>query len=132
MRRAAEANLRSADAETRALLEAYAAGVNAFLASDPVLPPEFWLTGVAARALDARSTRSCWIKMMAWDLGGNWRNELLRMRLAKTLPLARIHEFLPPYPGEPAPVIADLKELYGTMEREAVRRDRAVRGSRQR
>jgi len=58
---------------------------------------------------------------MAWDLGGNWRNELLRMRLAKTLPLARIHELLPPYPGEQAPVIADLKELYGSMERDAVR-----------
>src|SRR6185369_5618301 len=59
--------------------------------------------------------------MMAWDLGGNWRSELLRMRLAKTLPLARIHEFLPPYPGEAVPVIPDLKELYGTMEKEAVR-----------
>jgi penicillin amidase len=59
--------------------------------------------------------------MMAWDLGGNWRSELLRMRLAKTLPLARIHEFLPPYPGEAVPVIADLKALYGTMERDAIR-----------
>ena len=46
--------------------------------------------------------------MMAWDLGGNWRNELLRMRLAKTLPLARIDEFLPPYPGDAPLAIADL------------------------
>jgi len=61
------------------------------------------------------------VKMMAWDLGTNWRSELLRMQLAKTLPMARIHEFLPPYPGEPTPVIADLKELYGTLERDAVR-----------
>src|SRR6185436_5795848 len=62
-----------------------------------------------------------WVKMMAWDLGGNWRSELLRMRLAKTLPLARIHELLPPYPGEQVPQIADLKELYSSMERDAVR-----------
>ena len=38
VRRAAEANLRTLDGETRRHLEAYAAGVNAFLATDPVLP----------------------------------------------------------------------------------------------
>ena len=120
VRRAAEANLRALDAETRKLLEAYAAGVNAFLASGPVLPPEFWLTGARPEPWTPLDSMA-WGKMMAWDLGGNWRSELLRMRLAKTLPLARIHEFLPPYPGEQAPVIADLKELYGTMERDAIR-----------
>ena len=120
VRRSAEANLATLDAETRRLTEAYAAGVNAFIGSDPVLPIEFWLTGARPEPwVPADSV--AWIKMMAWDLGGNWRNELLRMRLAKTLPLARIHEFLPPYPGEPAPAIADLKELYATMERDAVR-----------
>ena len=120
VRRSAEANLRTLDSETRRLLDAYAAGVNAFIASDPVLPPEFWLTGARPEPwMPADSV--AWIKMMAWDLGGNWRNELLRMRLAKTLPLARIHELLPPYPGDNVPVIADLKELYSSMERDAVR-----------
>ncbi|MEK6242888.1 MAG: penicillin acylase family protein [Pseudomonadota bacterium] len=119
VRRSAEANLGMLDAETRKLLDAYAAGVNAFIASDPVLPPEFWLTGARPEPwLPADSI--AWVKMMAWDLGGNWRTELLRMRLAKTLPLARIHQLLPPYPGEQPPVIADLKELYGALERDAV------------
>src|SRR6185436_9407554 len=120
VRRAAAANLRSLDAETRQLLESYAAGVNAFIASGPVLPPEYWITGARPEPW-APADSVAWVKMMAWDLGGNWRDELLRMRLAKTLPLARIHELLPPYPGEPVPVIADLKELYSSMEREAVR-----------
>jgi len=120
VRRAAEANLRVLDAETRELLEGYAAGVNAFLASGPVLPLEFWLTGARPEPWVPADSVS-WIKMMAWDLGGNWRDELLRMRLAKTLPMARIHEFLPPYPGESPPVIADLKELYDSLERDAVR-----------
>ncbi len=120
VRRAAEANLHTLDTETRQLLQAYAAGVNAFLATDPVLPPEFWLTGARPEPWTPADSVS-WVKMMAWDLGHNWRDELLRMRLSKTLPLARIHEFLPPYPGEPVPVIADLKELYGTLERDAVR-----------
>jgi penicillin amidase len=120
VRRAAEANLRTLEPETRRLLESYAAGVNAFIADGPVLPPEFWLTGVRPEPWTPADSVA-WMKMMAWDLGGNWRSEILRMRLSKTLSLARIHELLPPYPGEPVPVIADLKELYGTLEREAVR-----------
>jgi len=120
VRRSAEANLRALDAETRRLLDAYAAGVNAFLASAPVLPVEFWLTGSKPEPWTPADSVA-WTKMMAWDLGHNWRDELLRMRLAKTLPLARIHQFLPPYPGEKTPVIADLKELYSSMERDAVR-----------
>lgn len=102
VRRTSEANLRSLDAETRKLLDAYAAGVNAFLASGPVLPPEFWLTGAQPEPWTPVDSVA-WVKMMAWDLGGNWSSELLRMRLSKTLPLARIHELLPPYPGENRP-----------------------------
>ena len=121
VRRAAEANVAALDAQTRAVLDAYAAGVNAFLDSDPVLPPEFWITGAPRPEPWTPADSLGWVKMMAWDLGGNWRSELLRLQLAKTMPLARIHEFLPPYPGEPYPAIADLPRLYGSMEREGVR-----------
>lgn len=119
IRRAAEANLRALDEETRALLAAYSAGVNAFLATDPVLPIEFWLTGARPEPWTPADSVS-WVKMMAWDLGGNWRNEALRMRLAKNLPLARIHQFLPPYPGEASPEIADLGSLYNALDRGGV------------
>src|SRR6185436_12849920 len=71
--RSAEANLRILDAETRQLLDAYAAGVNAFLAEGPVLPPEFWLTGVRPEPWTPADSVG-WVKMMAWDLGGNWRS----------------------------------------------------------
>jgi penicillin amidase len=121
VRRAAEANLAALNEETRRLLDAYAQGVNAFLDSDPVLPPEFWITGAPRPEPWTPADSLGWVKMMAWDLGGNWRTELLRLQLAKTMPLARIHEFLPPYPGEPYPQIADLPRLYGGMEREGVR-----------
>jgi len=119
VRRAAEANLARIDPDTGKLLDAYAAGVNAFLAGDPVLPVEFWLTGARPEPWTPADSAG-WIKMMAWDLGGNWRSELLRMRLARTLPLERIHQFVSPYPGEPAPKIADLKSLYAPLEREGV------------
>src|SRR5262245_21369281 len=118
-RRVAEANLERYDAETRRLPDAYAAGVNAFLASKPVLPPEFWLMRVSPEPWTAADSVG-WGKMMAWDLGTNWRSELLRMQLAKTLPMARIHEFLPPYPGDAPPEIADLRQLYSGLEKQPV------------
>jgi penicillin amidase len=116
LRRAAEANLQHYDAETRRVLDAYAAGVNAFLAGAPVLPPEFWLLRVTPEAWSAVDS-IVWSKVMALDLGGNWRSELLRMRLSRNLPLERIHEFLPPYPGDAAPRIADLPALYSGLEK---------------
>jgi penicillin amidase len=116
IRRVAEANLRHYDPETRRLLDAYTAGVNAFLATKPVLPPEFWILRASPEPwTPADSVASA--KMMAWDLGGNWRNELLRMQLAKTLSSSRIQEFLAPYPGDSPVKLPDLKALYGAMER---------------
>ena len=132
VRRAAEATLRHLDEETQRHLDAYAAGVNAFLATQPVLPPEFLILRAKPQTWSAVDSIA-WAKMMAWDLGGNWRNELLRMRLARTLPLARIHEFLPPYPGDAPPQIIDLQELYRGLEREPPRlaqdHDEALHGS---
>jgi penicillin amidase len=116
VRRVAEASVKRYDAETRAGLEAYAAGVNAFLATRPVLPPEFWLTGVRPEPWEPADSVA-WVKMMAWDLGGNWRSELLRMRLASTLPVAWIEEFLPPYPGEAPAGLPDLRELYRRIDK---------------
>jgi penicillin amidase len=50
VRRVAKANIEHYDAQTRSLLDAYSAGVNAFLATRPVLPPEFWIARVAPEA----------------------------------------------------------------------------------
>jgi len=116
LRRVAEANLAHYDAETRRLLDAYVAGVNAFLAQRPVLPPEFWLLGHAPEPWSAADS-IVWTKVMAWDLGANWRSELLRMRLSRTLSTERIHEFLPPYPGDSPPRLPDLRALYSGIEK---------------
>ncbi len=56
------------------------------------------------------------IKMMAWDLGSNWRAELLRLRLAKKLSTAQIGEFLPPYPGDAPLAITDYATLYRQLD----------------
>src|SRR5262249_14276833 len=61
VRRAAEANFQTLDSQTKKQLEAYAAGVNAFLAADPVLPVEFLLTGVKPEPW-APADSIAWIK----------------------------------------------------------------------
>jgi penicillin amidase len=116
LRRVAEANLARYDTETRRLLDAYAAGVNAYLAQRPVLPPEFWLLGATPEPWTPVDS-VVWTKVMAWDLGANWRSELLRMQLSRVLTTERIQEFLPPYPGDSPPRLPDLQAFYSGIEK---------------
>ena len=102
IRRNAEKILANLSQQTRDGLDAYARGVNAYLENRTVpLPPEFILTGAPAPAPWQAVDSVGWQTMMAWDLGANWTQELLRMRLSQRLSLAQINEFLAPYPGEP-------------------------------
>lgn len=121
VRRRAEATLKNLDAETLETLNAYAAGVNAFLSNNTrTLPPEFMLLGVKPEPWTPADSVG-WIKMMAWDLGGNWRQELLRMQLSQKLSPKQIAEFLPPYPGDAPIITPDLSKLYAGLQEEAVR-----------
>ncbi|RJG06169.1 penicillin acylase family protein [Noviherbaspirillum cavernae] len=113
VRRNAEKILANLSPDTRAALDAYAKGVNAYLANRKgPLPPEFILTGAPAPAPWQPVDSVAWQTMMAWDLGANWSQELLRMRLAQHLSLAQINEFLPPYPGDPVLQTQDYTRLY--------------------
>lgn len=110
--RLAESMINKYDPETRHDLESYAAGVNAYLATRTgPLPPEFLILGVTPEPWKPADSVG-WLKMMAWDLGGNWSTELLRMRLAQRLSSQQIAEFLPPYPGDPPIAVRDLVTLY--------------------
>jgi len=100
VRRNAEAVLAQTPPETRAVLQAYADGVNAYIDNrKAALPPEFLILGTKPEHWEPADTLG-WQTMMAWDLGGNWRQEVLRMGLAQQLPTARIAEILAPYPGD--------------------------------
>ncbi len=110
--RAAAAQWAAAPAGSREVVEAYAAGINAVVeGGGQARAPEFLLLG-AEPGRWAPEDSYAWAIMMAWDLGGNWRNELLRLRLALKLPVARVDQLLPPYPGEAAPATADYAALY--------------------
>ena len=83
MRRAAEQDVTGLSGGTHAELEAYAAGVNAYIAQGPLpvecallrYPPEPWLVA------DTLS----WVKMMSWSLSVNWETEILRAQLIARL-----------------------------------------------
>ncbi len=113
VRRNAEKILANLAPDTRAVLDAYAAGINAYLAkrSGP-LPPEFIITGTHAPEPWQAADSVGWQTMMSWDLGANWTQEILRMRLAQRLPLEQINEFLAPYPGDRSPATQDYTRLY--------------------
>ncbi len=116
VQRNAEAILQNLAPDARAALEAYAKGVNAYLANRKgPLPPEFLLSGAPAPAPWQPVDSIGWQTMMAWDLGANWTQELLRMRLAQRLPLERINQFMPPYPGDAPLPTQDYTKLYSQL-----------------
>ena len=113
--RVAERTLPNLSAETRGALDAYAAGVNAFLgARRGALPPEFLVLGYEPEPWSPADSL-VWLKMMAWDLGSNWDDELLRARLLEELPPERVAELWPPYPGDAPVMLPDFSALYKTL-----------------
>jgi len=112
VRRAAAAQWAKASPEVRSAIVAYTAGVNALLQSaTQKRPAEFVVLGLQPTPWTPEDSVA-WAIMMAWDLGGNWSTELLRMRLALKMPVARIDELLPPYPGEQPLATADYAALF--------------------
>ena len=83
MRRAAEQDVAVISAGTYAELEAYAAGVNAYVAQGP-LPVECALLRYQPGPWMVADTLS-WVKMMSWSLSVNWETEMLRAQLIARL-----------------------------------------------
>ncbi|HET7792183.1 MAG TPA: penicillin acylase family protein [Rhizobacter sp.] len=112
VRRTAAEQYAQVSAPSHAALTAYAAGVNAFVQNEmSARPPEFMLLGVQPEPWVPEDSMA-WATMMAWDLGANWSAELLRLRLSLKLPVERINELLPPYPGDKPLATADYAALF--------------------
>jgi penicillin G amidase len=91
------------DGRARALIEAYVAGVNAFLADHHGggLPVEFAILRVAPEPWTGEDVIA-WQKAMALQLSANWRDELLRVQLAARLGDEGADLLMPAYtPGGP-------------------------------
>ncbi len=87
VRPAAEAEVAALDDEERAAMEGYCRGVNAVMAEAIAtrhLPIEFALVRHEPQPYTVTDA-ICWSKMMAFGLGGNWEDELVRARLVARL-----------------------------------------------
>ena len=77
--------------------------MNAYLETrSGLLPPEFILLGHEPEPWRPADSL-VWLKIMAWDLGDNFADELLRARLAGKLDLAQLQDLWAQHPDDPAP-----------------------------
>jgi penicillin G amidase len=106
-------------ADARASLTAYADGINAWLATDPVLPPEFQALNVRPqqwRALDSLA----WSKVFALDLANNMETEITRLIASQYLDDEQLAELLGIRHGDIPPGVATrvpaLRELLAGLD----------------
>jgi len=85
--------------ETRRQVNAYVAGVNAFLADHhgSALPPEFRILRFEPEPWTGVDI-VVWAKIMAWDLSANYAFELLRHDIAQAVGQEKLAQLMPPYP----------------------------------
>ncbi|MCA3345500.1 MAG: penicillin acylase family protein, partial [Roseomonas sp.] len=120
----AAADLAALDAETRGALDAYARGVNAWIASrGRFAAPEFIALGAPAPWQPVDSL--LWGKIMGLWLGGNWRMELERARLAELLSPEQLGDLWPEdaSPGRPdEPLLPIEAKASGALRGESLNR----------
>lgn len=103
--RLAEGSVAALSPEARAVFEAYADGVNAFLDSGRTLPPEFLALGHRPERWTPADSL-VWGRLMAMRLSANWREELLRARVVGAAPAEAVRLLWPDYPAD-APTTLD-------------------------
>jgi len=106
----AEQQVRDLSEPVRAALNYYAAGVNAQIEKAQRLPwavaaPEFALLRYRPEPWKPADSM-VWGKIMAAMLGRNWRDEILRARLARKLSPRQVGELWPLYPADAPKTIA--------------------------
>lgn len=103
-RRIAEQELALLSADTRSYLEAYAAGVNAYVedTGTGALGLEYVALGLSGLDYTPEpwtpADSVAWLKAMAWDLRGNMTDEIKRVLTARDVGEARAAELWPDYP----------------------------------
>ena len=96
----------------KARVNAYVAGINAFIETHPgsELPPEFTLLRFAPEPWSGVDV-VVWVKMMAWDLSANYSFELLRDDLVRAVGVERMQQLMPPYAEDGLSIMQPTKTL---------------------
>ena len=99
MTEAAEANWDALDADAQASTQAYADGVNAYLAlAGSKLPLEFRILGLKPEPWTPIDSL-VFGKLISWGLSNNYRDELAISQLSAALPWEEVLALLPDYAG---------------------------------
>ena len=126
-RRIAEQEIPLLSARSRQILDAYAAGVNAYLADhqgdqlsleyavlglqNPDYSPEPWTPA------DSVS----WLKALAWDLRGNMEDEIYRSIMSASVGVQETEKLFPPYPYvKHRPIVASGTVVNGVFDAKAL------------
>jgi penicillin amidase len=102
----AQQELAQSDPNTIAILQAYADGVNAYLANhhSSALSMEYSILGLLNPNYQPEPWQPLhtltWVKVMAGDLSGSLKTEVQRTILLKTLTPVKLNELFPPYPKD--------------------------------
>ena len=106
--RAARSAWVSLPADAREKVDAYVAGVNAFISSHhgAQLPPEFTILRFEPEPFTPEDVM-VWVKMMAWDLSANYASELVRHDLIAKVGQERTGQLLPPTPPDALTILND-------------------------
>ena len=110
-RRIAEEELPTLKPQTRQMLQAYADGVNTYLRgrAPREVSVEYTILGLTLPTAEIEEWSPvdslAWLKAMAWDLKGNYDDELARARLSGRLTQAQISQIYPAYDDDAHPPI---------------------------
>jgi penicillin G amidase len=111
-RRVAEQELALLSPQTLAYLEAYSAGVNAYIHTHTPSQMSLEYAVLGLTGLDYKvenwtpADSVSWLKAMAWDLSGNMGDEISRALMTPTRTPAEIAQLFPPYPyGRHRPIV---------------------------
>ena len=113
--RLAEQEWESSDDEVRSVLQAYADGVNAYLAEHQgsSLSFEYAILKLLNSGYKPEPWQPVhsltWTKAMAWNLGGNMDDELHRAVLLPQLGPDRLADLYPPYPAQNPVILPDFQ-----------------------
>jgi penicillin amidase len=110
--RAAERQLAELPDEVQAALRSYAGGVNAYISDRRrALPPEYYLLRVRPEPWRAVDTL-IWGKLMAWQLAGNYRGELVRAKILEHVKPEDMPILYPGYPKEGPVILGAMAPIY--------------------
>jgi penicillin G amidase len=125
-RRVAEKELALLEPETVSYLEAYSAGVNAYLHSHTPAEMSLEYSVLSLNGLDYQpedwtpADSVAWLKAMAWDLRGNMEDEIYRAVASVDHTPEEIAELFPPYPYDRhRPIVDQGAVVDGVYEQDA-------------